>query len=165
MNSFVKVLLIIIGIVVLCIAGCTALTIGGCATAVGVAAWQVSKLPDYANATTLSETYGADFDAIYQSLENEVSLKYSDNKVPLNDDILAIIGEINGSDVDIYKKYVAELNGHITSNRAGTGTLVLDGNSTNCLLYIVEWNEVDYFVCLKDTFKSKVSAQPSELDN
>ncbi|PQJ27312.1 hypothetical protein [Rubritalea profundi] len=87
----------------LCIADYTALTIGGCATVVGVAAYQASKLPDCANATTLSKSYGTDFDSITQSLEQDVSLKFSDKKVTLNDDILAIIAEVNASDVDIYK--------------------------------------------------------------
>ena len=166
MNSFVKALLITVGIVTLCIAGCTALTIGGCATAVGVAAYQASKLPDYANTTTLSKSYGTDFDSITQSLEQDVSLKFSDKKVTLNDDILAIIAEVNATDVDIYKKYDdAELNGHVALNNAGTGTLIINGKSTTCLLYLIEWNEVDYFVCIKDTFKSKATVEASEPNN
>ncbi len=166
MNSFVKALLITVGIVTLCIAGCTTLTIGGCATVVGVAAYQASNLPDYAKASTLSKSYGTDFDSITQSLEQDVSLKFSDNKVTLNDDILAIIAEVNGRDIDIYKKYDdAELNGHVTRNSAGTGTLLINGKPTDCLLYLIEWNEVDYFVCIKDTFKTKAAVETSEPNN
>ncbi|MEO1857049.1 MAG: hypothetical protein ABGY95_06750 [Rubritalea sp.] len=160
MNSFVKFLLISIGIVTLCVAGCTALTIGGCATAIGVAAYQASNLPEYANATNLSNNYEPDFDSITQALENGVSLEHSDQKVPLNENILAVITEINGRDLDIYNKYDGQLNGHIVSNRAGTGTLVINGKSTECLIYVIELDEVDYFVCIRDTFK-KLSQAPS----
>jgi|GEM_PF-2286639 hypothetical protein len=166
MNSFVKALLITVGIVTLCIAGCTALTIGGCATVVGVAAYQVSNLPDYANASTLSKSYGTDFDSITQSLKQDVSLRFSDNKITLNDDILAVIAEINGRDVDIYKKYDdAELNGHVARNSAGTGTLILNGKPTDCLVYLIEWNEVDYLVCIKDTFKTKATVESHQQNN
>ena len=157
MNSFVKFLLIAIGIVVLGVAGCTALTIGGCATAIGVAALQTSKLPEYANAGALTKRYGTDLEFIHQSLEDGVSLKYSEKKIELNEDILAIIVEVNGSDLDIYKKYDAQLNGHITLNRAGTGSLLLDGNSSDCLIFLIEANDADYFVCIKDSFKTQTN--------
>lgn len=158
MNSLAKTLLIVAGVIFLAIAGCTTLTIGGCATAIGVVAWQTSNLPDYATATNLSAKYKNDFDSIQQSLENEVSLKFPDQKVSLGEDILAIITEVNASDVDLYKKYDAELNGHIASNRAGTGRLIIDGNEIDCLIYIIEWNETDYYVCLKDSFKEATEA-------
>lgn len=157
MNSLAKTLLIGGGVVFVAIAGCTTLSIGGCATAIGIAAWKTSNLPEYASASALSEKHGPDFEKIKEALENKISLKYSDERVSLNEDILAIIAEVNGSDVDIYEKFEASLNGYAASNNAGTGTLNINDESQECLIYIIEWNDNGYYVCIRDTFADPTS--------
>ncbi|MFD2160727.1 hypothetical protein ACFSW8_17615 [Rubritalea tangerina] len=152
-----KPLLTVCIIALSCFAGCTALSIGGCATILGVAVFQSANQPEYANAETLTQTYGDDFENIHTALSQEVSLKFEDQKVPLHEDVLAIITEVNGRDVDIYKQLTdAELGSYSISFNAGTGTLRTSTHSHECLIYQMEVNQHDYYICLRDTFKKEI---------
>lgn len=156
MKSLVKIFLIILA----CVMGCIVITVGGCVgCAAAIGTFTDQQQPHYATPEVLNEKYGEDFKRIQAALQNSISLKYQDKKVQLHPDILAVITEVDACDIDIYQKYDAKLNGYYLSNNAGTGNLTYNNQEIKCLIYNIEHNEQDYYICLKDIF-----AQSAEED-
>lgn len=143
----------------LILGACALLSFGGCAALIGWGIWEISNLPDYANQETVSAEFKDDIEKIEAALNGNVSLNYAHQKVKLSDAVLAIFAEINAREVDIYARHEASKNGHISSNGAGMATVSIDGNSEKCIIYIVDVDEIDYTICIRDHFADAVQEQ------
>ena len=128
------------------------LLIGGCLGLGYVAIKSLPEIPPYADRPQIERAFSADLKIIEQYLEKGDATLLSQ----LSSDVYALYDDKD----ELLKRHDIDSKSHYLSNRAGVGTLRINGQTIHCVTYEVSKGSDDYVVYFLDRQADNKNDQP-----